>query len=166
MDRWERLFADLDRPLLPDESEVAELVEAERASVTLASRLRGSLGSALTVCVPQVRLRGTLEAVGKDWLLLRSPAGIVLVMLDAVTELSALGNTQPAAAVELAASAALRRLARRGARVVIYRVADTVAGQLAAVAADHVEVRGETGAVVVPFAAITAVAAPVQALDA
>lgn len=160
MDRWDRLFADLDRPDLPDEGEVAELVEAERTALTLANRLRGSVGRALTVRLDHALLSGVLDGVGADWLLLRTQTGVTVVALAALVEVSALANAAPAARIELTLPALLRRLAREADRVVVSHRSGSVAGTLTVVAADHVEVRTDSGDAIIPLPAIAAVTAP------
>ena len=90
--RWERLFADLDGQFDAAEQaeldgEVADRTRRETATVRLADRLRGAIGSPV-----RVQLRGggsvsdQIARVGNDWLLLEGPAGTeYLVALPAVS---------------------------------------------------------------------------------
>lgn len=151
--RWERLFDDLEAQAAAEETaeveaEIAERSRAEHGRLTMADRLRAAEGHAVVVTVRGAgAVRGTLQRVGVDWLLLAGVAEPeVLVSLGAVGAVGGLGlATAPARDPGLVADfldlrKALRGLAsdRSGVRVVL---TDGTAfdGTLDRAGADYVE---------------------------
>ena len=163
-DRWDRLFADIE-VRAADDGDLAELVEAERVSVTLQDRLRAAAGGQLAVRAGGVDIAGTLADVGLDWVRIHRSDGDVLVPLVAITWLSALGASKPVDGIEQRLNSLLRAIARTGAVVVCATGGDEVVGRILAVASDHLELRTDTGDVVLPTAALSYVRAPRAAFD-
>ena len=93
--RWDGLFADLEAQLAhgqwqDTEAEAAELTRGERASITLAERLRGVLGGELQLqLVGGDRVQLTVSAVGESWVGGHDHAGGLLVPLAAVQAVDA-----------------------------------------------------------------------------
>ncbi len=173
--RWEQLFADLEAQLSAaraDESraELSELVRAERATVLLVDRLRGSCGRPVRVHVGDLPgeldavVAGDLVEVGAGWLLVLEPAARqALVPLAAVQALEGVAvHSSPAAGeVErrLGLGTVLRALARDRAEVQVQTSARTVVGRIDRVGADHLDVLPGRGAPVrtLPLAALRVV---------
>ena len=93
--RWDGLFADLEAQLAhgqwqDTEAEAAELTGGERASITLAERLRGVLGGELQLQLGGgERVQLTVSAVGESWVGGHDHAGSLLVPLAAVQAVDA-----------------------------------------------------------------------------
>lgn len=173
--RWEALFADLESQYeaaarLADDDAVAELAEAEMASVRLADRLRARTGNLLRLRLRSgADLSGRLVDAAPQWLLMASGERRTLVPLEAVVLAWPLGAAAPRTGrVEqrLRVTHALRALAREGVRVQVVCEGGAYAGWLTRVGADHVDLRTdgpergrpETGAVVtIALAAIETV---------
>ncbi len=150
--RWAALFADLDAQydgVAAAElgGEVRDRARGESARLALVDRLRAAEGAALTVEVRGVAaaLRGTVQDVGPDWLLLDDGRD-VLIPLDAVLSVSGLGpwavdgTTVGAVASRLGLRHALRELSRRRVAVTLTLVdGRTAHGTLDRVGADFVE---------------------------
>jgi hypothetical protein len=170
-DRWEALFADLAAEL--DAAEAAELdaevrdrARRELAAITLADRVLGALGTAVTVTTAAGPVRGTLDDAAPDWMLV----GGTLVPASAVHTIAGLGpNATAPGPVRLTFGYALRALARR--RVPVAVTLDdgtTLHGTFDRVGADHADLAehppGEprraqavTRTSTIPFAAIATV---------
>ena len=102
--RWQRLFADLEGQLEEQETaaeraEWASRARVEIGAVPLADRLRGALGSVLSIrCRGADQVVGRLVDVGTDWLLLEDEqARSCLVAVDAVRAVGGLGRRTAAA---------------------------------------------------------------------
>jgi hypothetical protein len=155
------------RSLADRDAEVAELARAEYAQLDLRGRLLGSVGSRLRVAVLGLgTVEGRLAEVGDGWLLLVDRGGMWLVAAAGVGAVSGVQASGPAEPPPLAAGlgmgSVLRRLAERGAEMVLHRLDGTqLPGTVARVGADFVDVRtGVAGRVdAVPFAALSAVRA-------
>lgn len=128
--RWDGLFADLEASVEAEdraafEAEVADLARAERAALALADRLHGSVGAALVLHLADGdRVTGEVVGAGRDWVVLRTPGGPVLVPLAAVGSVAGLGRAAAPPAdpqgpprLRLGLAAALRVLARDRAYV-------------------------------------------------
>jgi hypothetical protein len=149
--RWSRLFADLDGQLESADqaaraAEAADLRRLEVSRLTLADRLRGSVGSTVGLAVEGVGpLTCTVTQVGAGWLLATNEAGIeVVVALQAVASVTGL----PAAAASpgdqvdegLGLGFVLRRLARdRAAVTVSVRTGESFTGTVDRVGADFLD---------------------------
>lgn len=151
--RWEALFADLQAELEAGQSvdlaaEVADRSRREAARLRLADRLRGSVGCRLIVAAAGgTAVRGRLDAVGPDWLLVSEGLGRA-ALLPAAAVLSIIGLGRLAAepgsesplGARLALCHALRGLVRDRAAVAITLSDGTVlGGTLDRVGADFVE---------------------------
>jgi len=152
--RWERLFADLEASLEAEdragfEAEVGELGRAERAVLHLADRLHAHVGSVLALhLIEDEEVRGPVDEVGADWVLVGGPAGSALVPLASVvgveglTRASAPGpspDRPPALRPRL--GVALRAVARDRSYVRLrLRGGARIGGTLDRVGADHVDV--------------------------
>lgn len=181
MTRWERLFDDLEAQLGADAArelrwEVADRTRRERALVDLQARLLGCAGrSGVVVRTPAGALTGEVCDAGSDWLLIKTARGPVLVPLPAVRAVTGLGSRteQPSLVAKgFGIGAALRAISRNRAPVEVVDLDGRVtAGTIDVVAADHLQLAEHpldqprrpaniTALVVVPFAALAAVAQP------
>jgi hypothetical protein len=150
--RWQQLFADLSAQFeeaasAGQRADVAARSRTEAASVTLADRLRGSLGSEIALeCRGAGWVRGRLSDAGRDWALLDDEhGGELLVALAAVRVVGGLGRvTAPPedgpVRIRLDLRRALRGLARdRSAVLVVLDDGTVLSGTLDRVGADFVE---------------------------
>lgn len=84
--RWQELFADLEGHAealerADTEGEAAERARYQVGQVRLVNRLRAQVGQVLVTVVLDVgAVRGRLERVGADWLLLATPTDVVVPM--------------------------------------------------------------------------------------
>lgn len=170
--RWPALFADLELQLdaadgRGRDQDVADLTRAERASVHLGDRLRGSFSRDLRLLlVDGSRVAGSVRDVGPVWVLLVDDTREHLVPLGAVASVVGLAElsapSEGAALRRLGLGHALRAVARDRRLVDVVTRAGTVTGRLDAVGGDHVDVAlvhpdsgRPTGEVqVVPFSAL------------
>jgi len=153
-DRWDQLFEDLEArageyEAADFDAEVAERARGGVGQVRLVDRLRGAIAHPVEVRVVHgVVLRGRLDAVGADWLLLaEEPGRAALVPLTAVLSVAGLGAQSAAPGSEGRVGArldlryALRGLARERNQVqVVLADGSTVAGTIDRVGADFVEI--------------------------
>jgi hypothetical protein len=157
--RWQQLFADLSAQFeeatsAEQRADVAARARTEAAAVTLADRLRGSVGGELALeCRGAGWARGRLTDAGGDWALLDDDrGGELLVALTAVRVVSGLGRLTAApeqgpVRSRLDLRRALRGLARdRSAVVVVLDDGAVLGGTVDRVGADFVELaRHEPG---------------------
>jgi hypothetical protein len=178
--RWNALFSDMEAQLEAGqyraaEAEVVELLRAEQAGLPLLDRLRGQLSLRLTVqTLGEAAFTGTLEKVGKDWVVLEAGPGPVLVPVAAIRSVAGMGRAvrtaESAISARLGLGSVLRALARDRTPVTIHGVysATTLNGTIDRVGKDFCEVasvpageqrrRGNvTDVHAVPFAAVAAV---------
>jgi len=169
------LFADLEAQLLAEQrrelqAEVADRTRRERAEVTVLDRAARSLGAVVTVVTGAGAVRGALEDVGKDWLLVQEEGRhAALLPMSAVTALIGLASHSDddrGLGRRFGIGVALRAIARDRAPVAIHDVAGGLAvGTIDTVGADHLDLAEHpadamrratslTGHRVVPFAAI------------
>lgn len=146
--RMQALLSDLHERVSGLEREIADLdlIEAERAHLTLAERLVAMRGKPLGV---QLRggghYAGTLTDSAASWLLLDLHDRLALIALAATATLRGLGR---AGAVESNVAHArtfasiCRRIGAAGARVRISGPSIELAGVVTAVGHDYVEVQG------------------------
>lgn len=149
--RWSRLFGDLESQLeaLADAEEwgeIAERTRIETGRLGLVDRLRPAEGHVITVrCAGAGVLRGRLDRVGADWLLLIESGGVeALIPLAQVVAVTGLGRWSAAAGGELdrrlGLRSALRELVRDRAPVRILLVdGGSVAGTVDRVGRDCLE---------------------------
>lgn len=148
--RWESLFADMEAQLEAAGSQeraaaVAELTRAERATVTLADRLRASDGEPVTLHVRGgASVTGRVEDVGPAWVLVLEGHREHLVPLAAVVAASGPARTVapgPGPGLRrLGIGHALRAIARDRTVVRVATSAGVWTARLDAVGADHVDV--------------------------
>jgi hypothetical protein len=179
--RWEQLFADLEGQLDAAEqhelvAEVADRTRREAALIRLVDRLLAADRVELRLRVQGAGvLRGVVDSIGADWLLLATGSGPpTLVRLAAVTSVVGLGPGAVGAGAgrligRLGLGSALRAVARDRARVTASLVdGTTLTGVLERVGADYVELAEQQEARtararatevvhVVPFAALAAI---------
>jgi hypothetical protein len=152
--RWERLFDDLEAGLDEHEralvdTDVADLVRAERGRVALSDRLRAHLGAPLVWTVLSTGdggdvLHGEPVDVGTDWVLIRSGRNEILLRLAGVESVTGLSRTvapDPGEVTRrLRISTILRGLARDRA-VVLVRLGSgrRITGTIDRVGQDHVD---------------------------
>jgi hypothetical protein len=172
--RWEALFADLEAEAEAEQeaerrSEVAERTRAEFARLRLIDRLRPALDSGDTLRLGlrgHAPVNGSLSALGVDWLLLTGPAKQdLLVALAGVQWLQELHrqSAEPGwegkVGARLGLRVALRRIVRDRALVTVaLSSGDVLAGRLARVGADHVELELENDGPPPSRAAISTIA--------
>lgn len=147
--RWESLFADLESQLeaarAADRSlEVADLVRAERGTVTLVDRLRGSCGGVVTLDVGiGETVSGVLLEVAEQWVLIGDGPRRMLVPVRAVVMARGLRLQAAPDGGEvlrrLGLGHALRALARDRASVRVLAGGAEVVGRVEQVGADHVD---------------------------
>jgi hypothetical protein len=157
--RWQQLFADLEGQLAEQEmaeerAEWASRARAEVGAVALVDRLRGSLGSPVSVhCRGAGSVAGRLVETGVDWLLLEEDrARSSLIALAAVQAVSGLGRRTAIAEQvgpvrrRLDLRRALRALARD--RATVQMVLDdglVLTGTVDRVGADYLELAEHAG---------------------
>ena len=175
MQRWERLFGDLEAQLAESELgelrvEVADRTRRELARLRLADRLRAAHGQALAVRASgEVIVRGTERGSGHDWLLLAEPSGAETVLpLAALVQVTGLGQrasvpgSEGRVAGRLGLGYALRGIARDRAHVVVILTDGSMLdGTIDRVGADHLDLTrhlpGPGGSVTVTFRGLAAV---------
>jgi hypothetical protein len=133
VDRWDRLFADLEAEALGQQrgelqAEVSDRTRREVGSLKLADRTRSAIGCTvaleLTGCPA---LAGMVREAGPDWLLLADPAGAVVIPLAAVTAIEGLTRSIAPPADRVAARSDLRHVLRglsRDRRALVLGTAD------------------------------------------
>lgn len=121
---------------------VAEIAEAESASITLHQRLLAAKGRQISVQMVGSRtITGCLEAVGENWLILRDHDGEELVIVDHIEAVYPLreAGADRKTVVKVTLMSALRSL-RRARKLVSLRVGSSVfTGYIAQVRADHID---------------------------
>lgn len=165
------LFDDLEQQaagqaLVERDEEVAGLAVAEYAAVPLAARLHASVGQPVTVLLGGETVRGELDRVGTDCLLLRAEHPgrvrrllVPLAAVDLVGGLSGRAVAVPARPLQarLGITAVLRRLSEERVPCRFRVRTGQVDGIPARVGADFCEVAGADGAAhrgVVPLRAL------------
>lgn len=150
--RWARLFADLEAQLQAEEagdlaSEVASRTRHEVGQLTLADRVRASIGHQIRVtCAGAGELGGQLRDVGAGWLLLDEGMGReILVNLATVAAVQGLGQlstptVETAVTRRLDLRYAVRGLARdRASLHVLLSSGEVLTGTFDRVGADFAE---------------------------
>lgn len=149
--RWELLFDDLEAQAAAASAaelagEVADRTRRERALVELVDRVVSRSGGRLLLRMAGgATYEGTLADVAQQWLVLRTPAP-VLVPMAAVTSISGLGTGAVTTGREgvrrrITLASALRAVARDRSPVQVVLVDGSVlTGTLDSVGADHVDV--------------------------
>ena len=151
--RWARLFADLESQLdalagAEADAEVGERTRVEISRLRLVDRLRAAEGHPLEArCAGAGPVRGRLDRVGADWILLaEAPDREALLPLASVLAVTGLGRWSAApgsegtVAARLGLRSALRGIVRDRAPVHLALIdGSTVAGTVDRVGADFVE---------------------------
>lgn len=147
---WDALFADLESRFEAERraelaAESAELAQAEAAGVTLADRLRARMGHEVHLrTLHGFQVDGVVREAYPAFLLVDEGAGVcALVPVAAVATVGPLGGAAvPAGQVERRTTfaAAVRTLARSGARVRVVMAGGEVIGRIVRVGADHLDV--------------------------
>jgi hypothetical protein len=147
-----------------DDQLIAELAQAESLKLTLADRLRASTGSEVAVSLAtqdptSQRIRGAIERVGVDHVVLRTERGLVVVRLSGVVSVVGLGvGARPATGLE--ATWTWRATLRRwiGDDIGVYlTTTGALRGPLERVAADHFDVLAPAGSFAVSWLGTAAV---------
>lgn len=151
--RFERIFEDLEGRFAHHEQQemraVSEdLTRAERAQLTLADRLRGAGAQLLTLHVGSgLRLSGTVDEIGADWVTLREGAGgqRTVVPLRAIVIVHGLPTRarlpEESLRSPLGLGSILREIARDRSIVRLETLAGGVIGRIAAVGADTLDLQ-------------------------
>ena len=147
--RWDALFADMELQLEAAErqeraDEVAEITRAERAAVGLVDRLRGGVGTSVTLGLRDgAAVHGELTDAGSAWVLVSDGGRELLVPTQAVVTVAGLdGTVAPDAGVvarRLGLGHALRAIARDRSLVQVHAGGGVHQGRIDAVGADHLE---------------------------
>jgi hypothetical protein len=150
--RWESLFADLEAQFAAAEAadfegEIADRTRREAATIRLADRLRGAIGSPIRVYLQGDRtLTAAVARLGSDWLLLEEPSTGPehLIALDAVTGIYGLPHAAAppngAVAARLGLGYVLRAVARDRLPVTVHIVdGSTSTGTIDRVGKDYFE---------------------------
>ena len=182
--RWSELFADLEAQLEQADraeldAQVADRTRRERAAVSWTDRAAAALGEPLTVHTPVGPVRGVLQDLGADWLLLegaghpqRGQHGSALMPFSAVLSVAGLpvhSTDGRGLGRRSGIGVALRAIARdRGAVAVQDIHRGVVVGTVDTVGSDHLDIAEHpadavrrsgvlTGHRVVPFRAIAVI---------
>jgi hypothetical protein len=180
--RWDDLFADLEAQadaleVAERAAEVSERARIELGALGLIDRLRGAIGGPVRLRVAaDLRIAGTLQRVGSDWLLVDEGVGrealVAMAAIHAVQGLgrvSAVPGADGAVPAKLGLRSALRGIARdRSAVRLHYGDGQVLDATIDRVGADFVEVarhaahetrrRGEVREIVlVPIAGLAAI---------
>lgn len=154
--RWDALFDDLEAQWSAQQAqqlevEVAEALEAERARLRLADRLRAGVGADVLLRLPgESHLELRLESVGADWLGGRSGSQSLLIPMHAVVSVDGLPQRgQPEVGPtrrRLTIRAPLRALARSREPVLVQGAAGELGrGRITLVGADHFDLAVQGG---------------------
>ncbi|WP_265447672.1 hypothetical protein [Flexivirga meconopsidis] len=176
--RWQQLFADLEAQLaasarLEQAAEVADRTRRERAEVSWLDRAARSEGASIACTTAAGVVRGTLDDLGKDWLLVQEH-GRHAALLPTAAVLSVVGLTlrsddDRGMGRRFGIGVALRAIARDRAAVAVHDIAGGLAtGTVDRVGADHLDLAEHpadalrrpgalTGHRVIPFGAIAVV---------
>lgn len=149
--RWRELFEDLEGQAqslerLELDSEIADRTRAEIATVRLINRLRAQVGQPVVLVLAGVgELRGQLQRVGSDWLLVETSRETVIpldavVMLKDLTPMALSEEGVDLISSRLSLRAVLRAVARDRSPVVVRLIGGgSITGTLERVGADFVD---------------------------
>ncbi|UIJ34598.1 hypothetical protein [Allobranchiibius sp. GilTou73] len=179
--RWSELFADLEAQLdAADRAEldaqVADRTRRERAAVSWMDRAAAALGAPLTVHTPCGPVRGSLEDLGADWLLLDEQGhgrlGSAVLPFSAVLSVTGLpvrSTDGRGLGRRFGIGVALRAIARDRGAVAVHDIhRGVVVGTVDTVGSDHLDIAEHpadavrrsgvlTGHRAVPFRAIAVI---------
>lgn len=147
--RWVDLFADLESQVTglaraERDGEIAERTRIDFGRLTLAARLRGTLGHPVELhCRGADACRGRLDRIGPDWVLVADAGTEWLAPTAALTVVTGLGRhseVTPGGPTELSLRSVLRRIAQDRSPVRVALVDSTVrAGTIDRVGVDFFE---------------------------
>lgn len=152
--RWEELLDQLEGQWveLNRESraeEIADLQEAEAATLTLASRFLGAHGQVLTLKLRQGdEVTGKVLQVGMDWILLDVIGRQTLIPFHGIAliyRLSPGGGELKGIARRISAQYIIREFARRNVLAHITYVGGSVQGHIVSAARDHLDISAQGG---------------------
>ncbi len=176
--RWSDLFADLEAQLAQADraaliGQVPDRTRRERAAVSWVDRVATQIGEMLVLTTPVGQLRGTLQDLGGDWMLIDEVGrGSAVVPLAAVLSLSGLGarsDGDHGFGRRFGMGVAMRGIARDRCGVAVHDIGGgIVTGTIDFVGSDHLEIAEHpadslrrssavTGHRTVPFRAICVV---------
>jgi len=145
--RWQELFADLEAQLQhagqrDRAAEIADRTRRERATVSWSDRAAASIGAAVTVVTAAGPVRGRLDDLGQDWLLLeedgRRTALVPAAAVASMVGLTALSDDRLGLGRRFGLGVALRAISRDRAPVVVHDLAGGQAsGTIDRVGADY-----------------------------
>ena len=156
MERWERLFFDLESSFSALESQelsdlVQEHIRAEAAQVRMWQRCAGAVGQPVEAFLAGgSQISGTILSAASQWVLLSTHGRQVLIPMTAIVGFAALqgiagagtsaGQRRTPNATEVTLNRALRILSRDRERVTVHCGQQQISGVLGSVAADHITV--------------------------
>lgn len=164
--QWDEVFAELEAEFAAalreeDEAELAAMLHAEAATVTLADRIRGRKGHALQVRLRNGEIRsGKLQEANNVWLMLHDEHRRCLIphaALSSAWPLAAAAPPLQGVSAKLTLGHALRALAAQSLSVYLLTDGGSVRGRIGRVGADFCDVHAKTGVLSVPWAAILSV---------
>lgn len=118
--------------------EVAELADAERATLSLEDRLRGALHTRVDLGVHGIgAVAGRVEAVGQGWCLLSEGENEHLITIGAIRFLRPAGVAQQEGGLPVSLASILRHM--QGQSVTLW-CGEEIRGQIVGVGRDHIVV--------------------------
>ncbi|USR79664.1 hypothetical protein [Arcanobacterium pinnipediorum] len=139
---WEAIIESIGAQIRNEErahllDEIAEITQAETASVSFSDRIRGARGRYITVAVDEHYLSGMVIESGADWLILSAQAQQHLISLPAIDSVVGLSHALAQTTRYVPTmNSVLRRLI--GENVQINRVREMSTGQLVEVGMDYI----------------------------
>lgn len=176
--RWSDLFADLEAQLAQADraeliAQVPDRTRRERAAVSWVDRVATQINEVLMLTTPGGRLRGTLQDLGSDWMLIdevgRGSAVVPFAAVLSVSGLSTRSDGDQRFGRRFGIGVALRGIARDRCAVAVHDIGGgVVTGTIDSVGSDHLEIAEHpadslrrstavTGFRTVPFRAICVV---------
>lgn len=166
--RWDELFTELEAEYHAalreeTESEIAEMVHAEAATIRFADRIRGRVGERLTVRLRNGETRqGRVNEANNVWSMLHEEHRRYLIPHSGVAYAWPLGGAAAridGIAGRLTLGYALRALAGAGIEVRLVTEGGELLGRIGKVGADFCDLHTPMALITVPWAAILAVEA-------
>lgn len=164
--RWKEFFEELEAEFqaasrYEAESQIADMVYAEAATIPFASRIRHSVGRQLSLRLRNGQTRhGAVREANHIWTLLHDGRRGSLIPHAAVSFAWPLGGAAPSQegiANRITLGYVLRRLAGSGVDLLVASDGGDLRGRVALVGADYFDVRTHTGVVAMPWHAIVSI---------
>lgn len=160
-DRWDQLFDDMAAQVDASDAhermgQQADLVEEAFAERSLAERLSGAQGKAVTLWVEKRGIGGVVDRCGKSWVVLSQESRTVLVMLAHV-ELVRMTSRVHSEPGMMSPMSVLRAWGRERIPVRVEFAGGFTEGSIDAVGSDYVQLRSGGEFDVVPLSGIRAV---------